>query len=143
MTGRDRLTGLNARARFVASIISTFAVVALVLALIGVYRAFWFFVGQRTREMAVRLAVGASPAMVLRLVLQSSLRLVAGGLAAGIPLAIGATLLLRSVAAGMPPADPVVLAAAAIGLTAAALSATYLPARRASRVDPVDALRHG
>ena len=143
MTGRDRLNGLNARARFVSSIIATFAVVALVLALVGVYGAFRFFVGQRTREMAVRLAVGASPAMVIRLVLQSSLRLVAAGLAAGIPLAIGATIVLRSVATGLPPADPFVLAAAAIGLTVAAMCTTYLPARRASRIDPVDALRQG
>jgi len=142
-TGRDRLNGVNARARFVSSIISTFAIVAMVLALIGIYGAFWFFVGQRTREMAVRLAVGASPAMVVRFVLQSSLRLVAAGLAAGIPLAIGATMVLRSVANGLPRADSFVLAAAAIGLTVAAMGATYLPARRAARIDPVDALRHG
>jgi hypothetical protein len=142
-TGRDRVNGVNARARFVSSIVSAFAGVALVLALVGVYGAFRFFVGQRTREVAVRMAVGASPAGVVRFVLQSSLRLVAAGLAAGIPLAIGATMGLRSVATGLAPVDPFVLAAAVTGLTIAAMGATYLPARRASRIDPVEALRQG
>lgn len=63
--------------------------------------------------------------------------------AAGIPLAVGATMVLRSVAADMSPADPVVLVGATMGLTVAAMAATYLPARRASRIDPVDALRTG
>jgi ABC-type antimicrobial peptide transport system permease subunit len=142
-TGRDRVNGVNARARFVSSIVSAFAGVALVLALVGVYGAFRFFVGQRTREVAVRMAVGASPAGVVRFVLQSSLRLVAAGLAAGIPLAIGATMALRSVATGLSPVDPFVLAGAVTGLTIAAMGATYLPARRASRIDPVEALRQG
>jgi predicted permease len=141
MTGRDRLSGLHARERFVSAILTTFAVVALVLALVGIYGAFWFFVGQRTQEMAVRLAIGASPAKVMRLVLKSSLRLVAAGLAAGIPLAIGAMVVLRWLAVGVPPVDAIALTGAVVLLTVSALAATFLPARRASRIDPIRALR--
>ncbi|MEO6223258.1 MAG: FtsX-like permease family protein, partial [Vicinamibacterales bacterium] len=140
-TGADRLSNLNARVRFVSSIITTFALVALALALIGVYGAFWFVVGQRTREMAMRLAIGASPANVIRLVLGSSLRLVGVGILVGVPLGIASTAALQSLVVGLPAADPLVLGGAGILLTAAALGATYLPARRASRIDPVHALR--
>jgi len=140
-TGRERANAVNARARFVSSALSVFAGVALVLALVGIHGAFWFFVDQRRREMAVRLAIGASPAMVIRLVLGSSLRLIGAGLGVGIPLAVGATSALRSVAPGLAPVDPFVLAGTALALTGAAMGATYLPARRASRVDPVKALR--
>jgi ABC-type antimicrobial peptide transport system permease subunit len=135
------VNGVNARARFVSSILSTFAGVALLLALVGIHGAFWFYVDQRRREMAVRLAVGASPNRVIRHVFRSSLRLVAAGLAAGIPLAVGATMAVRSVTPGLASTDPLVLTCVAIALTAAAMGATYLPARRASRIDPVDALR--
>jgi putative ABC transport system permease protein len=140
-TARDELLMSNARGRFATGLMVTFAGVALLLAIIGVYGAFWFAVRQRTREIGVRLALGAAPRTVMGMVIGDSLRLVAIGVAAGIPLAFAATRAVRSLLFDVSPSDPWTFGSATLLLAAAAIAATYLPARRASRIAPVDVLR--
>jgi putative ABC transport system permease protein len=98
-------------------------------------------VRQRTREIGVRLALGAAPRTMMGMVIGDSLRLVAIGVAAGIPLAFAATRALRSLLFDVSPSDPWTFGSATLVLAAAAIAATYLPARRASRIPPVDVLR--
>jgi putative ABC transport system permease protein len=141
LTGRDMIRDSSARERFATALMTAFAGAALVLALIGVYGAFWFSVRQRTREIGVRLALGASPAMMLRMVLGASLRLILIGLTVGIPLAFAATRALRSLVFDISPSDPATLGVVTICLAVAALAATYVPARWAARIAPVDVLR--
>jgi putative ABC transport system permease protein len=140
-TARDELLMSNSRGRFATGLMVAFAAVALVLALVGVYGAFWFAVRQRTREIGVRLALGAAPATMLRMVIGDSLRLVVIGVAAGIPLAFAATRALRSLLFDVSPSDLLTFGSATLLLAAAAIAATYLPARRASRIAPVEVLR--
>jgi putative ABC transport system permease protein len=141
LTARHELQTSNARGRFATGLMVAFAGVALVLAIIGVYGAFWFAVRQRTREIGVRLALGAAPRTMMGMVIGDSLRLVAIGVAAGIPLAFAATRALRSLLFDVSPSDPWTFGSATLVLAAAAIAATYLPARRASRIPPVDVLR--
>jgi putative ABC transport system permease protein len=140
-TARQELLMSNSRGRFATGLMVAFAGVALVLAVVGVYGAFWFAVRQRTREIGVRLALGAAPRTMMGMVIGDSLRLVAIGVAAGIPMAVAATRALRSLLFDVSPSDPWTFGSATLLLAAAALAATYLPARRASRIAPVDVLR--
>jgi putative ABC transport system permease protein len=140
-TAYDTIAGSSARVRFATALMTAFAGVALGLALVGVYGAFWCAVRQRTREIGVRLALGAAPADVLRMVLATSARLALIGVAIGLPLTLVATRGLGSLLFAVSSSDPATLAVVAIGLAAAAVAASYLPARRASQVEPVDALR--
>jgi ABC-type antimicrobial peptide transport system permease subunit len=118
-----------------------FAAIALVLALVGTYGAFWYAVSERTRELGVRVALGATPRDIVSRVLGASTRLAVAGLAIGLALALAATRLLRSLLFETSPTDPVVLAVVTAGFLAAVLFATWIPARRASRANPVEALR--
>jgi putative ABC transport system permease protein len=140
-TGDDMLANVNARVRFATLLMITFAAVALVVALVGVYGTFWSTVNQRTREIGVRMALGASPARVLRMVLAGSGRLLAIGLAIGVPLAVAGTRVLKSLLFEVSPNDPMTFATVVAFLAAASLAATYLPAKRAAAIDPVEALR--
>jgi hypothetical protein len=114
---------------------------ALGVALVGVYGSFWCVVNQRTREIGVRMALGASASDVLRLVLGSSARVMAAGVAVGLPLALVTARLLKSWLFEVSPSDPPTFLAVVAFLAAAAMLATYLPARRAAAVDPAHALR--
>jgi ABC-type antimicrobial peptide transport system permease subunit len=100
-----------------------------------------YSVVQRTKEIGVRMALGAQPADVLRLVIRHSMGWTLVGVAAGAGAAVGLLGLLRAALYGVDPADPLVLATVSALLVAVALAATYLPARRASRLDPLQALR--
>ena len=132
----------HSRVRFATFLMSGLAGVATALAMLGVYGAFCSAVRQRTREIGVRLALGAAPRDILAMVLKSSGRLVLIALAFGVPLALAAARGLRTLLYEVSPTDPATLAAVSAGLVIAALAATYLPARRASRVDPSEALRY-
>ena len=127
--------------RFFGRLFLGFAVVALVLASIGLYGVVSYATRQRTREIGVRMALGARGADVYRLVLGRSLALVGVSVGAGLLLAAGATRLLASQLHGVSPTDGGVFAGVALSLATIALLSAYLPARRATRVDPLVALR--
>jgi ABC-type antimicrobial peptide transport system permease subunit len=108
---------------------------------VGLYAIVAYVVTQRTREIGVRVALGAAPAAVARLVLGASARLVALGACVGLVAAYGSTRLLTSFLGGTKPSDPVAFGAAAAVLAVVAIVASVVPMRRALRVDPVEALR--
>ena len=127
--------------RVAALVTAVLGFVGLLLAAVGLYGIVAYQVGQRTREIGVRLALGAGRRDVLRLVVGDGMRPVAAGMAVGLLLALGATRLLRSFLLGVSPLDAVTFVGGAVILTAVALAASYLPARRAAATDPVRALR--
>jgi putative ABC transport system permease protein len=122
-------------------VVGAFAVLALTLAAVGVYGVMAYTVSQRTREIAIRIALGASVSNVLKLVVGQGLALVGAGVAIGLVGAGALTRVLASLLFGVSPTDPVVFIAAAALLIAIALLACYLPARRATPIDPVVVLR--
>ena len=127
--------------RFILVLMAAFGLLALVLAAVGVYGVTTLLVGERTREMGLRLALGAAPASVLRLVLGQVALMTGAGLAVGLIFAWLLSPLLVSQLYGIQPADPMSLAIVAIVLMAVSLSAAAVPARRAMRADPLTALR--
>jgi ABC-type antimicrobial peptide transport system permease subunit len=128
--------------RIAAALLGACSVLALLLAAVGLYGVVAYAVSQRTREIGVRMALGAGRGAVLRLVLEGSMRLVVIGLAIGMALSLIAARAAESLLGGVSPADPVALLAAPLVLIGCALIASYLPARRAARIDPMEALRH-
>ncbi len=128
--------------RFVMFLIGALALVALVLAAVGVYGVISFSVSERTHEMGIRIALGAGKMDVLALVLVQSLRIAVFGIAFGLLAAFALTRLMAGLLFGVTPTDPITFAAVAVLLGAVALVACYLPARRATKVDPVVALRY-
>jgi len=127
--------------RIAAGILASFGVVALLLAAVGLYGVVAFAVAQRTREIGIRVALGAQSSEVLRLMLRQGMTLAGIGLLVGLPLAIGAGKLVSGFLLGAGAADPLVFIVAAVTLGLVTLVASYVPARRASRVDPIVALR--
>jgi len=125
-----------------AILLGAFGLLSLSLAAIGLYGAIAYSVSRRTREIGVRMALGASAMLVLRLVLRQGLALVAVGVAAGGILALVATRVIANALYGIGAADPVTYLLAAGLLTAVAFAANLAPALRAARVDPLTALRH-
>jgi putative ABC transport system permease protein len=130
-----------ARPRAISVLGSVFALVALVLAAVGVYGVMAYSVKERTQEIGVRMALGASAASVFRLVLSQALRLVLAGIATGLLAAVALTRLLAGLLFGVEPLDPVTFAATSLALLTIATVAAYVPARRGMRMAPVDALR--
>ena len=127
--------------RFIMTLLSAFAVLAVILASIGVYGVISYVVGQRTHEIGLRMALGAYRSDVLRLVVGESVALAIVGVAVGIGGSFGLTRLLAKMLYGVSAHDPITLFGCAILLLSAALAAACVPARRAMRVDPVVALR--
>lgn len=130
-----------AGARYRMLLISAFALLATLLAAVGIGGIVAYAVAQRGRELGIRQALGAAPADVVRIVLAEGLRLAALGVTAGIVLAGFGTRLLRSFLFGVDSADPLTYGAVALALAAIALASAWIPARRATRVRPADALR--
>jgi len=130
-----------AQPRFRTLLLGLFAAIALTLAAIGVYGLLSHGVAQRTSEFGVRIALGASPNTVLRLVLRQGMALALIGVAIGLAAAVAAVRALGTVLYGISPWDPWSWTAAATTLLAVSLAASWVPARRALRVDPVVALR--
>jgi predicted permease len=126
--------------RFTLLLLSTFAAVAMSLAAVGLYGVLSYAVARRTREIGIRMALGASPRMVRRLVLRRGLTLGLLGLVAGVPAAFAFSLLLRNLLFGVAPSDPGIYLSVSGLLLAVALVAAGLPARRATRIDPNTAL---
>jgi putative ABC transport system permease protein len=127
--------------RFRAQLVGSFAVLALGLAAIGIFGVLAFSVSQRTREFGIRMALGARSADVLRMVASNGLKITAGGIAMGLAGAALLTRSLNSLLYGVKPADPITFVAAPALLALVALGACAMPALRASRVDPAEALR--
>ena len=128
--------------RSVTSLFAAFAGLALVLGIVGIYGVIAFFVGQRTREIGIRLALGAQRADILRLVLKEGLSLTLLGVVTGLAAAFGLTRFLSSLLYGVSATDPLDFAAVALLFAIVSLAACYIPARRAMQVDPLTALRY-
>jgi putative ABC transport system permease protein len=128
--------------RFSMLLLGAFGGLAVALASIGMYGVISYSVAQRTREIGVRMALGARRNDVFRMILGQGVRLAGSGVTIGLLVAVGVTRLLTRFLYGVQPIDPVTFAAVPVLLVAVALLACYLPARRATRVDPMIALRH-
>ena len=121
---------------------ATFGTLATLLAVVGLYGVMSYTVARRTREIGIRMALGAERRTVLWLVLKEVALMVASGVGAGVPLALALSRVVQSQLFALSAHDPLALAAAAVVLTLVALVAGYMPARRATRVDPLSALRY-
>jgi putative ABC transport system permease protein len=140
-TMEDVVAGATARPRFTLVLLATFAVVALVLAAIGIYGVISYAVSRRTHEIGVRIALGATPAGVVRLVIGQGMRVVAVGIVVGLAGAILLSRLMTTVVYGVRVTDPLTYGGVAALLVGVALAASYVPARRATKVDPLTAMR--
>ena len=140
-TMEDRLAGSLTQPRVSMAVLALFALLALVLAAIGIYGVLSYAIARRTREIGIRIALGAKPRDVRRLVIGEGMRPVIAGVALGVVGALALTRLMRTLLYGVSPSDPLTLGAVALLLTGVAFVAAWLPARRATRVDALDALR--
>jgi ABC-type antimicrobial peptide transport system permease subunit len=140
-TLKDLQAESMAQTSFVLVMLGIAAAVALLLGVVGIYGVIAFIAAQRTREVGIRMALGAQVSEVSRLFVRHGLVLTAAGLALGLAAAAGLTRLMSSLLFGVNPFDPVTYGVSAVALGSIALVASYLPARRAAGLDPVIALR--
>ena len=129
------------QSRFLSSLLGALAAIALLLAMVGIYGVMAYSIGQRTQEMGIRIALGAARADILRLVLRQGLGLALGGIAMGLAASLALTRLLSTLLYHVSTTDPATFVGSALLFAAVATLASYLPARRATRVDPMVALR--
>ena len=141
-TQQEQIDASMQTERIIAALTASFGVLALVLACVGVYGVMAYSVAQRTSEIGIRIALGALPRQVLAIVLREATWIGLGGIALGVGAALLSARMVKSLLYGLAPNDPVVLAASATLLALAGLAATWIPARRAAAVQPMEALRH-
>jgi predicted permease len=141
-TMNEVIVGSLAERRFLMILLDAFAVVALLLASVGLFGVISYLVGQRRQELGIRIALGAQRRDVLRLVLNHGMKMAMGGVALGLIAAFGLTRLLANALYGVSATDPATFAAISLLLTTVALLACFFPARRATKVDPLIALRN-
>jgi ABC-type antimicrobial peptide transport system permease subunit len=139
---RDIVSSTVAQRRFQMTLTSLFALVALILGAVGVYGVVSYAVASRTRDIGIRIALGALRMDVMRWVFAQGMRPVLFGLLAGLTAAVGAAHALRALLYGVTPTDPVSLGSVLLVLLSTSALACYLPARRAAGLDPIVALRH-
>jgi len=137
----DRVGAASAQARFSAFLLAMFAAVALGLAAMGIYGVMSFGVAQRTREIGIRMALGANQSRVLGMVIREGAMMVTIGTVVGLAAAFAVTRILRTLLFEVRPTDPATYGAIVIVVLMTALLASWLPARRAARVEPTEALR--
>src|SRR6185369_7101384 len=129
--------------RFSANLVAGFAGVALLLASIGIYGLLAYMVGQRSREIGLRMALGAQRDDILKLFLRKGIGLAGVGIVAGVVVSASTASMMASLLYGVRPHDPAVFLTVPLLLFAVAVLASYLPARRATKVDPISAFREG
>ncbi len=137
----DRVSESLAQRRFAMQLLTLFAIIAMVLATIGIYGVMSYLVSQGTRELGIRLALGATPADVLWLVGRHTGVIALTGVLIGVALALGLTRFIRTLLFEVSPVEPLTFASIAIVLLTTALVAGLVPARRAARIDPLQSLR--
>ena len=142
MTMDQRLAKSVASSRFVMSLLGIFSILALGLAAVGIYGVMSYLVTQRTQEIGVRMALGAQKRQVLKLVVGKGMALAVSGISIGLVASLALTRLMRSLLFEVAPTDWLTSAIASIVLLSVALLACYIPARRATKVDPLVALRY-
>jgi ABC-type antimicrobial peptide transport system permease subunit len=130
------------QARIFAILTSSFGVLALTLACVGIYGLMAYTVVQRTSEIGVRLALGAVPTQVLRMILREASGMSIAGIAIGLGASLALARLVRSMLYGITASDPLTLSGAALILLVVALGASWIPARGAASIQPMEALRH-
>jgi len=140
-TMEQQLSQSIAPQRFIALLLSLFATLALIQALIGIYGVMSYAVAQRRQELGIRMALGAQPGNILSLVLRRGMKLTLIGMALGLMGAVASTRLLRDMLFGVKPIDPLTFAVMTLLLVCISLVACFLPARRATKVDPMNVLR--
>lgn len=140
MTMEQRLTNTTTSRRLNTALLGSFAAVALLLAVVGIYGVMSYAVTQRTREIGMRMALGAQPGNVMRFVMGQGMRVVLVGVGIGLAGALVLTRVLRSLLFEVRPTDPATFVCVTLLLSAVALLACYLPARRAAKIDPMKAL---
>ena len=138
----DELIGLSiAQRRFSMMLLGIFATVAMVLAIVGIYGVMSYLVGQRVREIGIRVALGAATGRVAAMVVRDGLEVTLAGAAIGVAAAIGAGKMLSTLLLGVSPADPLTFAVIGLLPVTVAVAACVVPAWRASRIDPIRALK--
>jgi ABC-type antimicrobial peptide transport system permease subunit len=137
----DQVNDSLAQERLLALLSGFFGALALIMAMIGLYGTFTYLVTQRQKEFGMRMALGAEPASILSLVMRDLIAVLAGGLVAGILISLAATRVLQQMLFGLAPRDATTMFLATGVLSTVALLAGYIPARRATRVDPMTTLR--
>ena len=142
LTQTEQIDRLLSQERLIAQFSSFFGALALVLACIGLYGLLSYEVTRRTREIGIRMALGARRLDLIQMVVRQGIVLALAGTATGVAAALGVSRLMKSLLYGVKPGDPASLIAAALLLVVVALGAAYVPARRATKVDPMVALRY-
>jgi putative ABC transport system permease protein len=140
-TMTQAVTESIAQPRFYAILLGTFAAIALLIAALGIYGVISYAVSQRTRELGIRIALGAQRERVVRLVIGQGLSLTLAGIVVGVIGAYSLTRLIATLLFGVAPVDPVTFAGVSLLFVLVACLASYLPARRAAAVDPIIAMR--
>jgi ABC-type antimicrobial peptide transport system permease subunit len=141
-TQREQINASMQVERAFAALTAGFGVLALTLACVGIYGIMAYSVSQRTNEIGIRLALGARPAQLRGMILRESTWIAGTGIVAGVVAAVLLTRLVKSMLYGIQPNDPFTLSVGVLLLLAVALAASWLPARRAADVQPMQALRH-
>jgi ABC-type antimicrobial peptide transport system permease subunit len=141
-TQQQQIDAVTQQERIFVAMTSSFGMLALALASVGIYGVMAYTVANRTNEIGIRLALGAQPRQVLGMILREATWISLAGIAVGLTATLFLAQLVKSMLYGLQPADPVSLISGALLLVAVGLAASWIPARRAASVQPVEALRH-